>query len=63
MKKENTTKATISVKPETKERFLNHLEEINQERHSKGKVYVNDWLSFVMDNIPDSLREGMKSQT
>jgi hypothetical protein len=61
MKNENTTKVTISVKPETKEKFLKHLEQINQERHSKGKIYANDWLSFVMDNMPSSLREGIKT--
>ncbi len=61
MKNENTTKATISVKPETKERFLKHLEEVNQERHSKSKIYANDWLTFIMDNMADSLKEGIKS--
>jgi len=61
MKNENNTKSTISIKPETKERFLKHLEEINHERHSKAKIYANDWLTFVMDNMPNSLRESIKT--
>jgi len=61
MKNENTAKATISVKPEVKEKFLKHLEEINQERYSKGKIHAYDWLNFMMDNMSDSLREGLKS--
>jgi hypothetical protein len=60
MKNENTDKASISVKTETKERFLKLLEETNKERYSKGKIYANDWLTFVMDNMPDSLREDIK---
>jgi ubiquitin C-terminal hydrolase len=61
MKNENNTKSTISVKPETKEKFLKHLEKINQERSSKSKIYANDWLTFVMDNMPEPLRESIKS--
>ena len=61
MKNENNTKATISVKPDAKEKFIEHLEKINQERYSKSKVYASDWLTYMMDNMPDSLREGIKS--
>ena len=61
MKNENTIKATISVKPDAKEKFLKHLDKINQERYSKCKIHAYDWLNFMMDNMPDSLREGLKS--
>jgi len=61
MKNENTVKATISVKPEVKEKFTEHMVKINNDRHSKGKITASDWLIFIMDNMPESLRDGIKS--
>lgn len=61
MKNEKSTKSTISVKPEVKEVFLKHLEELNQGRYSKGKIYSTDWLLFVIENMSDSMKEGIKS--
>ncbi len=61
MNLKSSTKSTISVKPEVKERFLRHIEELNQKRHSKSKIIPNDWLTFFIDNMTDSQVEGLRS--
>jgi hypothetical protein len=62
MKNENTDKASISVKTETKERFLKLLEETNKERYSKGKIYAKDKATWLMNIHTFLWREFLKVQ-